>query len=194
MWRLKASQQWKLRSSEAFSSIRPNLATHMSFFLLWYRWKLFKSLFLYLSPFPFPAFPASQSIHCLFQVFSLAQALASTYAFKCFAEAAWKSHPSPGNAPNGVTQREAFTLVIKETPVETPEHSSLSIRSVLVPAARCMRTVCSTVLTKIQVGGGVGGGVQFKMPQHSLTTKQQFLSSPKSSSGCKFLIGFQCSS
>ena len=114
-----------------------------------------------------------------------------------FCKSCLGSHPIPGNAPNWVKQKEVFTLVIEETarPVETPKHSSLRWRSVLVPLAPApgMRSVEHPPCAAGPGVWGVGGR-HFKMPQHSLPIKQQCLSSPKLASGWKFLTGSQCSS
>lgn len=96
VWRLKALHQWELKSSEAFSDIYPILAMRVSFFSPWSTWKLFKSLFLYLSSLPSSAFPDFSIYPLLVPCISLAQAPSSTCVFKCFGKAAWEATPALG--------------------------------------------------------------------------------------------------
>lgn len=141
--------------------------------------KLSSSMYLLTQPLPSLA---SEPIACS-NCCPLSQVTAvNTCAFKCFwQKLAWM--PSqPGNVLGWVKPRESFVPILEGAArqAEIHSHSFLRIRMVLLSLSleTCTRNAGCCPHGHHQYRVWAMGHRQFKMPQCSVTTKQQLLSSP----------------
>lgn len=193
LWRLKARQQRQLGSSEAFSDIHPNLAMRASLFIPWPTQKLFKSLSLYI---PFPILGLSGLLSIAFpQYFPCPGPGPVPMPLNVLQKLPGKP-PHPWECPKlGETKGSLYAGHWGNCQTCGPQSTVLWDEGQcwsLQPQPR--HEECRVPTLRCRSGAWRVGGRHFKMPQHSLPTKQQCVSSPKLASGWKFLTGFQCSS